>query len=202
MPTWTPPAYAVPPVPQPPAPPRKARHGLLALLIALPLVLVVTASAVLGITLTRDKPVTDDRQQVTLTVPWSWTELTDEEIREDPDDDEDDSYVDPDLVAEGVKASVAVFVEPRVDATTASGVHAASVDSMCDVTECADRGRAKAVTVNGRRGVEQVLRHPDGDVTLVLTVEARNVVANVIGYAYDGDEDVALAVMRTVRIND
>lgn len=194
---FPPPAF--PPAYAPPAAPRKRRTGLIVLLVGLALALVAGLTVAAVATLSGTKPLSDRQGRVTLTVPRTWSNDAGEDAGEYVDQGEE-SYTVPDIETGGMIGDFAVFIEPRRGAPL-SEAHVATIEEECEMMGCISRGRPTAAEVNGLRGLEQVLRHPEGEFTAVLTVEAEALVVTVLGYGIEEDQAKVIHLMRTVVVN-
>lgn len=172
------------------------------LLIVLPLVLIIGASAALVTTLKTDKQLSDTQGRVTLTVPGTWTNDTTRDAGQRVEQGKrgEDSYTVPDLETGGLTGSVVVFIDDRAT-TPVSKAHDAAVDEECEVTGCTSRGQPTHIEVNGRPGTEQILRHPEEDSTVVLTLESEAFVVTVLGLSIEEDRPAIQEIMRTVAIS-
>lgn len=172
------------------------------LLIAVPLALIIAATGALVSTLRTDKQLSDTQGRVTITVPGTWSNDTSDDAgqRVEQGRKGEDSYTIPDFEAGGLSGSVLVFIDDRA-ATTASKAHEATVAEECELAGCISRGQPARVEVNGRRGTEEILRHPEEDSTVVLTLESAAFVVTLLGYSIKEDRPAIQQIMRTVAIS-
>ena len=182
--------------------PERPRTGLIVLLVALPLALIVAVSAALISTVTKDKPLSDAQGRVTLTVPGTWSNDTTDDAgqRVEHGKYEEDNYTVPDLEAGGLTGSVQVFVADRATSTAAEA-HEATLSEECELAGCISRGQPARVEVNGRAGTEQILRQPEDDATVVLTLESDAFVVTLVGHSLEEDRGTVREIMRSVTIS-
>lgn len=172
------------------------------LLIALPLALVIGASAALVSTLKMDKQLSDTQGRVTITVPGTWSNDTSEDAgqRVEQGKHGEDSYTVPDLETGGLTGSVVVFIDDRA-AMSVAEAHGATVDEECETAGCISRSQPARVQVSGHPGTEQILRHPDDDSTAILTLESEAFVVTLLGLSIEEDRAAIQEIMRTVTIS-
>ena len=169
------------------------------LLVALPLALLITVGAVVGNALGGTKQISDRQDRVSLTVPRTWISDTSRDAGTRVEQGED-SYTVPDLETGGMWADVAVFIHPRTAEPLAKTLKT-TADEECAFAGCIARDRPVATEVNGRRGWQQILRHPEGEITVVLTVESETLAVVLLGLAIEEDQQKVVDLLRTVVVN-
>ena len=169
------------------------------LLVALPLALLIAVGGVVGNVLGGTKQISDGQQRVSLTVPLTWTNDAGPDAGQRVEQGED-SYTIPDIETGGLWLDVAVFIEPRTGRPLSQTL-AETADEECEFAGCVGRDSPVATEVNGRRGWQQILRHPEGDSTVVLAIESETLVVTLLGFAIDEDQEKVAALLRTVVVN-
>lgn len=180
-------------------------------LIAALVVVVLGGLTALGLSLSRStKVIADGPQRISLHVPRTWSDYTEDEPDQAADPAEQDVEV-PDLDAGSFSGDLwlTAYVDP-VGSDDLPETHRLALDDVCVQWTCADRGTLQPVVVDGQRGLEQVVTHPADDedgaaVTVVLTVQSPTLIVGVTAdrqsYADDPPSpEPLLTILRTLTV--